>query len=109
MADKVNKQRALSKTTVNTSITRATSKTTQKSVLTTSSQQNGAPGKPILKTGGKKKDQKKENDQGKCQYICCLLYGRVVVALTHSPFPFSILFYRQIGQTCVLKLLSCTI
>ncbi|VDI75050.1 Hypothetical predicted protein [Mytilus galloprovincialis] len=63
MADKVNKQRALSKTTVNTSITRATSKTTQKSVLTTSSQQNGAPGKPILKTGGKKKDQKKENDQ----------------------------------------------
>ena len=23
---------------------------------------------------------------------CCLLYGRVVVALTHSPFPFSILF-----------------
>ena len=22
---------------------------------------------------------------------CCLLYGRVVVALTHSPFPFSIL------------------
>ncbi|CAG2231085.1 unnamed protein product [Mytilus edulis] len=62
MADKVNKQRALSKTTVNTSITRATSKTTQKSVLTTSSQQNGAPGKPILKTGGKKKDQKKENE-----------------------------------------------
>ena len=23
---------------------------------------------------------------------CCLLYGRVVAALTHSPFPFSILF-----------------
>ena len=25
---------------------------------------------------------------------CCLLYGWVVVALTHSPFPFSILFNR---------------
>ena len=25
---------------------------------------------------------------------CCLLYGRVVVALTHSPFPFSILCYK---------------
>ena len=24
--------------------------------------------------------------------ICCLLYGRVVVSLTHSRFPFSILF-----------------
>ena len=33
----------------------------------------------------------------RCTYIgcllgCCLLYGRVVVALTHSPFPFSILY-----------------
>ncbi|XP_052082223.1 uncharacterized protein LOC127719906 [Mytilus californianus] len=63
MADKVNRQqRAVSKTTVNTSNTRATSKTTEKSVLTTSSQQNGAPRKPILKNGGEKKDQKKEND-----------------------------------------------
>ena len=25
---------------------------------------------------------------------CCLLYGRVVVALTHSPCPFSILFHN---------------
>ena len=26
---------------------------------------------------------------------CCLLYGRVVVALTHSPFPFSILYVNM--------------
>ena len=28
-------------------------------------------------------------------FCCCLLYGRVVVSLTHSPFPFSILLYEQ--------------
>ena len=28
---------------------------------------------------------------------CCLLYGRVVVALTHSPFPFSILYPIRIS------------
>ena len=34
----------------------------------------------------------------KCNDIeVCLLYGRVVVALTHSPFPFSILFPKLVA------------
>ena len=28
-------------------------------------------------------------------FCCCLLYGQVVVSLTHSPFPFSILLINK--------------
>ena len=34
-------------------------------------------------------------------FCCCLLYGRVVVSLSHSPFPFSILHYLSYKHTII--------
>ena len=42
---------------------------------------------------------------------CCFLFGRVVVSLTHSPFPFSMLLFRfwcfNKGSLCDLKGFHC--
>ena len=35
---------------------------------------------------------------------CCLLYGGVVVTLTHSPFPFKINLFEKMGLQCSEKL-----